>query len=222
MRLPRNRKYRLIVTTGLIVTLIGLSRVAVPVHWFTPQYPWTSRGVRSQLPDVLLIGDSTEMRYATYVLDALDGVANVYSLWEYDSQRLHSLFIGGPLIRPVNASSTHNGLRHLDEWLDGRTWDVIHFNWGLHDLASPAQGEPEAQQLERVASEYASRLDSLATRLIKSEASLIFATTTPVPDGDRFIPPQCGYPGTRRTRSRCGDPRPPRTTAAHTAHRERA
>ena len=114
MRLPRNRKYRLIVTTGLIVTLIGLSRVAVPVHWFTPQYPWTSRGVRSQLPDVLLIGDSTEMRYATYVLDALDGVANVYSLWEYDSQRLHSLFIGGPLIRPVNASSTHNGLRHLD------------------------------------------------------------------------------------------------------------
>ena len=129
MRLPGNRKYRLIVSTGLIVTLIGLSRVAVPVHWFTPQYPWTPV-VEPQLPDVLLIGDSTEMRYAPYVLSALDGVANVYSLWEHDSQRLHSLFIGGPLIRPVNAASTHYGLGQLDEWLDGKTWDVIHFNWG--------------------------------------------------------------------------------------------
>ena len=158
----------------------------MPVYRFTPQFPWTPV-VGSQLPDVLLIGDSTEMRYAPHVLSALDGAANIYSLYEHEKQRLHSLFIGGPLIRPVNATSTRHGLCQLDEWLGGRSWDVNPFNWGIHDLVSPVQGEPDAQRLERLASTYASGLNSLVTRLIESEASLIFATTTPVPDGAGFI-----------------------------------
>ncbi len=108
---------RLVAAAVLLLTLGGLSRVPIPIHWFTGQFAWTPDAV-SQLPDVLLIGDSTQIRYASHVLAALDGVANVHLLYEHDSQRVHSLFIGGPLIRPVNAASTRFGLRQLDEWWD--------------------------------------------------------------------------------------------------------
>src|SRR5512137_1049512 len=67
------------------------------------------------LPRVLLIGDSISIGYTVAVRDLLKAKANVHRI-------------------PVNGASTLNGLKNLDTWLGTSKWDVIHFNWGLHDL----------------------------------------------------------------------------------------
>src|SRR5882757_3092673 len=67
------------------------------------------------LPRVLLIGDSISMGYTLPVRELLAGKANVHRV-------------------PENGGSTRTGLEKLDAWLGKGKWDVIHFNWGLHDL----------------------------------------------------------------------------------------
>ena len=57
-------------------------------------------------------------------------------------------------------------------------WDVIHFNWGLHDLKVTADGGRQVP-LEV----YEKNLQVLVARLKKTGARLIWATTTPVPAG---------------------------------------
>ena len=47
-------------------------------------------------------------------------------------------------------------------------WDVIHFNFGIHDRATPA-------------ADYEQRLETIVTRLKATGAKVIWATTTPVP-----------------------------------------
>jgi acyl-CoA thioesterase-1 len=67
------------------------------------------------LPRVLLIGDSISIGYTLPVRELMQGVANVH--------------------RPLtNCGPTTEGLQHIDQWLGKEKWDVIHFNWGLHDL----------------------------------------------------------------------------------------
>src|SRR5579862_6853691 len=67
------------------------------------------------LPRVLLIGDSISIGYTLPVRALLKGRANVVR-------------------PPLNCGMTDRGLKHLDEWLGSNHWDVIHFNFGLHDL----------------------------------------------------------------------------------------
>lgn len=108
------------------------------------------------LPRVLLIGDSISIGYTLPVRERLRGVANVHRAFE-------------------NCSDTWRGLQQLDTWLDGGRWDVIHFNFGLHDLSHRTGGPPNASL-----SEYEANLRKLVTRLRATGAKLIFATTTPV------------------------------------------
>lgn len=68
-----------------------------------------------KLPRVLLIGDSISIGYTVPVREQLAGKANVHRI----------LTNGGP---------TSNGVANLAKWLGTGKWDVIHFNWGLHDL----------------------------------------------------------------------------------------
>ena len=67
-----------------------------------------------KLPRVLLVGDSISMGYTLPVRALLTGKANVHR-------------------PPTNCSSTASGLKNLDAWLGPGKWDVIHFNFGLHD-----------------------------------------------------------------------------------------
>jgi len=55
------------------------------------------------------------MGYTLRVREFLKGVANVHRI-------------------PENGGSTRDGLQKLDRWLGTGKWDLIHFNWGLHDL----------------------------------------------------------------------------------------
>jgi hypothetical protein len=85
------------------------------------------------------------------------------------------------------------GLEHLDTWLGDQPWDVIHFNWGLHDLKyiDPASDPRHSGQIFPVedgeqmvpVEGYADNLGRLLDRLRKTEASLIWCSTTPIPVG---------------------------------------
>jgi lysophospholipase L1-like esterase len=125
------------------------------------------------LPRVLLIGDSISIGYTLPVRDRLKAVANVHR-------------------PPTNCNATIHGLASLDKWLgdpntpQGR-WDVIHFNWGLHDLkhhdgkGNIVDVDKGPQQVP--VDEYEKNLHTLVKRLKATGATLIFATTTPVPEG---------------------------------------
>jgi len=102
------------------------------------------------LPRVLLIGDSVSRGYTQAVRNELKGKANVHRA-------------------PENCGPVANGLRKLDVWLGQQKWDVIHFNFGIHDRATPL-------------ADYGKRLEELLERLEKTGASIVWASTTPIPD----------------------------------------
>ena len=102
------------------------------------------------LPKVLLIGDSVSRGYTQAVRKALAGKANVHRA-------------------PENCGPTANGLKKIDIWLGEEKWDVIHFNFGIHDRNTPL-------------TEYGARLEQLVQRMAKTGAKLVWASTTPIPD----------------------------------------
>ena len=72
----------------------------------------------------------------------------------------------------------------------GGKWDVIHFNWGLHDLKHVKPGTNGATTSELATDPpqatlevYEKQLREIVAKLKATGAKLIFATTTPVPDG---------------------------------------
>ena len=118
----------------------------------------------ASLPRVLLIGDSISIGYTVPTRKVLAGKANVH--------------------RPAaNCGSTDKGLQSLDNWLGDKKWDVIHFNWGLHDLKYVDGKQPTPLK------QYEANLQQLAQRLKKTKAKLIWCSTTPVPDG-KLSPPR--------------------------------
>jgi acyl-CoA thioesterase-1 len=110
------------------------------------------------LPRVLLIGDSISIGYTVRVRKALEGRANLHR-------------------PPTNCGSTASGLGKIDEWLGKGKWDVIHFNWGLHDLKYLKPGKQNVPPAK-----YEANLTRLVKRLKQTGATLIWATTTPVPE----------------------------------------
>ncbi|MCA9081709.1 MAG: SGNH/GDSL hydrolase family protein, partial [Planctomycetaceae bacterium] len=88
----------------------------------------------------------------------------------------------------ANCGDTKAGLANLkSRWLGTTKWDVIHFNWGLHDLkymnAKGALTDVDAGQQQVSPEDYEKNLDQLVRRLKQSGAKLIWCQTTPVPKG---------------------------------------
>lgn len=160
----------------LMTLVLGLGHAADP-EFYTPERDRVGKEARGEplepgLPKVLLIGDSIMGGYYQGTRRELKGQANVVR-------------------HPGNAGDTQNGLKKLDGWLADVEWDVIHFNWGLHDLCyrhpdSKVYGNRDkingtlAVPLE----DYGTNLEQLVGRLNKTGAILIFATTTKVPEGE--------------------------------------
>lgn len=123
-----------------------------------------------KLPRVLLLGDSISIGYTVAVREQLTGIANVY--------------------RPAtNCASSKHGVAGIDKWLGDKPWDVIHFNFGLHDLKFvrdsetivPLGTEGAHHQVELDA--YRDNLNAIVERLKKTGATLVWCNTTPVPEG---------------------------------------
>lgn len=110
------------------------------------------------LPRVLIIGDSISIGYTSPVRAELAGTANVHRI-------------------PTNGGPTIRGVELIDQWLGDGRWDLIHFNWGLHDLKY-ING---VKQVPLDA--YKKNLEALVVRMKKTGATLIWCSTTPVPPG---------------------------------------
>lgn len=120
------------------------------------------------LPRVLLIGDSISIGYTVDVQKEMAGIANVHRI-------------------PTNGGPTTRGLESIDAWLGEEPWDVIHFNWGLHDLKFVNDKlqlvETDEGHYQVPLEEYGKNLEKLVLRLKQTNAKLIWRNTTPVPVG---------------------------------------
>jgi acyl-CoA thioesterase-1 len=120
------------------------------------------------LPRVLLIGDSISMGYTLPVRRRLAGRANVHRI-------------------PANGGPTKNGVARLDAWLGAGRWDVIHFNHGIHDLRFMDDGQRQVGPAD-----YEANLRKIVARLKQTGATLVWATITPIPDGELNPPRRFG------------------------------
>lgn len=136
---------------------------------------YASRKEKSNLPKVLILGDSISIGYYPFVKEALLGRADLS----------RPMFPDGGY---ENCAGTTKGVAKIAEWLGETPWDLIHFNFGLHDIKhvdpetgknsksfdDPHQASPE---------QYQKNLNTIVKELKKTKAKLVFATTTPYPDG---------------------------------------
>ena len=126
------------------------------------------------VPRILLIGDSISIGYTLAVRDQLQGRANIHR-------------------PPTNCGPSSRGIEQIDDWLGEGPWDVIHFNWGLHDIVwmnedgerqDPGEGAHQVP-IDR----YEANLNLLVKRLRQTGAKLIWCATTPVPEGADYRKP---------------------------------
>ncbi|MBX7207813.1 MAG: SGNH/GDSL hydrolase family protein [Verrucomicrobiaceae bacterium] len=117
-----------------------------------------------KLPRVLLIGDSISIGYTLPVREKLKGKANVHRI-------------------PQNGGATEIGLEKMTAWLGDGKWDVIHFNFGLHDAKYNSETTQRASR-----EQYIENLKKLIVKMKATGAKLVFATTTPVPMGGVLSP----------------------------------
>ena len=103
------------------------------------------------LPRVLIIGDSISRGYTLAVRHQLHGKFNVHRA-------------------PANCGSTVTGVKQLDVWLGKGKWDIITWNFGIHDRKT----DPAV---------YRHNLETLLKRLQNTGANIIWVRTTPASAG---------------------------------------
>ena len=161
---PSNKRWRCPALTVVIACFFGASPAFAADSPATKSVPPVAKEFAAivddpKLPRVLLIGDSISIGYTLPVRQELAGKANVHRI-------------------PTNGGPTKNGTANLAKWLGTGKWDVIHFNFGLHDLRHMEDGKRQVEPAD-----YEKNLRSLVADLKKTGAKVIFATTTPVPEG---------------------------------------
>ena len=131
--------------------------------------PMAPIGDVAGLPRVLLIGDALSIGYTLPTRKLLMAKANLHRI-------------------PTNGGPTTKGLASIDAWLGKSKWDLIHFNWGLHDLKYMGPNGENLFPKEKGGKPqvpidaYEKNLDSLVRRLKQTGAKLIWRNTTPVPE----------------------------------------
>ena len=124
------------------------------------------------LPHVLIIGDSISIGYTLPTRELLKGKVNLHRI-------------------PTNGGPTIKGLSEIDKWLGKRKWDLIHFNWGLHDLKYMGKDGTNLVPKEKGGvvqvplADYEKNLEKLVVRMKKSAKQLVWRNTTPIPPGSR-------------------------------------
>jgi len=147
---------------SLLALLVALdaSAAAAPAKKAAPHPSLVPIQDVAGLPRVLLIGDSISMGYTVPVRKLLEGKANVHRI-------------------PNNGGPTKYGIANIDRWLGTGKWDVIHFNWGIHDLKFMPDGKRQVEPAD-----YEKNLRELVAKMKATGAKLIWATITPIPDGE--------------------------------------
>jgi len=126
------------------------------------------------LSNVLIIGDSISIGYTPFVQEYL----------KYRAKVVRPMLESG---KPENCAGTTKGVKEIKRWIGNTKWDVIHFNFGLHDIkhVNPETGQnsnnpnhPQQADLKQ----YKKNLREIVEVLKTTGAKLIFATTTPYPE----------------------------------------
>lgn len=137
-------------------------------------FPKITLSVVQYKSKVLLIGDSISIGYTPFVKELLKIHADVSRPVMEDG-------------KPENCQGTTSGVQNIKRWIGDTDWDVIHFNFGLHDIkhVDPETGKnsdnpnhPQQADLKQ----YKKNLKKIVEVLKSTGAKLIFATTTPYPD----------------------------------------
>ncbi|MCH6255808.1 SGNH/GDSL hydrolase family protein [Puniceicoccaceae bacterium K14] len=160
---------------AILVAILASVTQAEP-EFFTPKKDLDglkqNTEIQVDLPNVLLLGDSISIGYTPVVIDLLKDVAN--------TQRPNA-----------NCGSTAAGIKKIDSWLGDSNWDIIHFNWGLHDLCYRHPDSKETGHRDKIngkvtvsLEKYETNLDALVVRLKETGAKLLWVNTTPVPPGE--------------------------------------
>jgi len=126
------------------------------------------RELESDLPTLLIVGDSISKGYMEPLKTILTGKINVEHI-------------------PDNAKDTEYTLRNLSEWLNKSSRsELILFNNGLHDLAyvdkNGKLANPRKGKYKVSLDVYQKNLNEIVRILKKTEARLLYATTTPIPE----------------------------------------
>lgn len=133
------------------------------------------------LPKVFIYGDSISIGYTEYVRASLKDKACVFRLHENGSS-------SNEFIQKMEAMRQAMFQPYLSQGWNFE-WDVIHFNVGLHDLKYVVDGKLDKQNGKQVSSLeiYENNLRSIINYLKTNypKVKLIFATTTPVPEGEK-------------------------------------
>tara|TARA_A100001011_G_C14317893_1_gene848866 strand:- start:1619 stop:2314 length:696 start_codon:yes stop_codon:yes gene_type:complete len=137
-------------------------------------FPSSTFSQKNRLPNVLIIGDSISIGYYPFVKETLDGQVN----------------LSRPMLKNggfQNCAGTTNGIKKILEWIGGVQWDLIHFNFGLHDIkhVDPQTGKNSKSfndPQQATPKQYEKNLNFIVKKLKMTKAKLVFATTTPYPN----------------------------------------
>ena len=115
-------------------------------------------------PNVLIIGDSVSIGYTSLAKPSVPDLLSPVALAQHAPWDVSD---GG-------AGNTATGVACLDRWLvtqkqEPVRWDLITFNFGLHDLDNASAAEAL----------YESQLQNITARLLETRAKLLYITTTP-------------------------------------------
>ncbi len=120
---------------------------------------------KEKVKNVLIVGDSISIGYMPYVSKSLAPDVVV----EHNAG---------------NGGSTVRGKESIEKWLGDRQWDVVLFNFGLHDLVhKDSLNKYDVNGKVTVPlDEYRQNLEAIVKTLRQTTATLVFINTTMVPE----------------------------------------
>jgi len=83
-----------------------------------------------------------------------------------------------------NGGSTIRGMESIDSWLGNKEWDVILFNFGLHDMVHKDSLNKYDLNFKVAVTldDYRKNLEVIVAKLKKTKSKVFFITTTTVPE----------------------------------------
>ena len=119
-----------------------------------------------KVSNVLIIGDSISIGYTPILQTSLSPNVNV----EHNE---------------ANGGSTVRGIQKIEKWIGTKQWDVILFNFGLHDMVyadTAHKYDVVNGKLAVPIEDYKKNLTTIVSKLRETTATIIFINTTMVPE----------------------------------------
>lgn len=168
---------------AIILVILGLmtscydptlenSQFRKPIWVQNPDYSWINLGsiIDTDLPNVLILGDSIAIQYTGAVHDILVN--------SYDVRHTK-----------INNRNTYFTLENVDHWIaENPDNQVITWNNGVWDAVDPrwtstyAPSDHLAQWYYSTPAQYEERIIRIARKLLSTGSRIIFFTTTPLPN----------------------------------------